>query len=180
MEAVIDVVPPDAGAPRSFEAERAASPPRPDPGLRGLVLLAQFHGIPADAAQMRHDAGIGDRDFAEADLLIAARRLGLKARVIEQPAARIDRVALPALALSGDGDTFVIARASADKVLVQDPVEARPIVLGIEDFGSRYRERLMTVASRASLSRRSSTADGHPYGWWRGDARATAAIDRSE
>jgi subfamily B ATP-binding cassette protein HlyB/CyaB len=100
---------------------------------------------------MRHDAGIGDRDFAEADLLIAARRLGLKARVIEQPAARIDRVALPALALGGDGDTFVIARASADKVLVQDPVEGRPIVLGIEDFGSRYRGRLMTVASRASL-----------------------------
>nr|WP_157503908.1 ABC transporter transmembrane domain-containing protein [Luteibacter rhizovicinus] len=151
MEAVIDVVSPEAGVPRSFKAERAASPPRPDPGLRGLVLLAQFHGIPADAAQMRHDAGIGDRDFAEADLLIAARRLGLKARVIEQPAARIDRVALPALALGGDGDTFVIARASADKVLVQDPVEGRPIVLGIEDFGSRYSGRLMTVASRASL-----------------------------
>lgn len=31
--------------------------------LQGLVLLAQFHGIPADAAQLSHEFGRGGEPF---------------------------------------------------------------------------------------------------------------------
>ncbi|MEA9563777.1 hypothetical protein VC212_05815 [Xanthomonas sp. WHRI 8932A] len=38
---------------------------RPDLGLQGLVLLAQFHGIAADAAQLAHGFGraMGDHQY---------------------------------------------------------------------------------------------------------------------
>lgn len=66
------------------------NPPQlaPDTGLLGLVLLAQFHGI-ADPAQLSHQFGRGSEPFSETELLLAAKSLELKARIIKQPAERI-------------------------------------------------------------------------------------------
>ncbi len=122
-----------------------------DQPLQGLVLLAQFHGIAVDAAQLRHEAGRGTEPFDRTALLLAARKLGLKARIIGQPAERLDRVALPALALSDDGSAFVVAKVDDSKVLIHDLALQRPVVLSREDFLAGYDGRLLTVASRASL-----------------------------
>ncbi|KRE89695.1 peptidase C39 [Frateuria sp. Soil773] len=119
--------------------------------MLGLVLLAQFHGIAADAAQMRHDAGRGGDPFDEAALLLAAKKLGLKARAIRQPAERLDRVALPALALRNDGTAFVLARVDGEKALIHDLDQQRPRVLTRQELADRYDGRLLTVASRASM-----------------------------
>src|SRR5699024_10261086 len=91
-----------------------------DQSLHGLVLLAQFHGVAADPAQLRHASGRGDEPFDDTALLLAAKRLGLKAKITRQPAERLDRVALPALALRDDGTAFVIAKVDDDKVLIHD------------------------------------------------------------
>lgn len=123
---------------------------RPD-ALAGLVLLAQFHGIAADAEQIRHELGRGDSALDENDLLLAAKGLGLKARVVSQPFERLDRVALPALALRGDGTGFIVARVDSDKVLIHDLEQRRPLVLSASEAMARYQGRLLTVASRASL-----------------------------
>jgi subfamily B ATP-binding cassette protein HlyB/CyaB len=122
-----------------------------DRSLAGLVLLAQFHGIAADAAQLRHAAGRGTEPFDDAALLLAAKSLGLKARIISQPAERLDRISLPALALRRDGEAFVLARVSDDKILIQDLALRRPVILTREEFLSRYEGRLLVVASRASM-----------------------------
>ncbi|MCC8490576.1 hypothetical protein LN572_12235, partial [Xanthomonas citri pv. fuscans] len=50
---------------------------RPDLGLQGLVLLAQFHGVAADAVQLAHGFGRGGEPFDETTLLLAAKQLGL-------------------------------------------------------------------------------------------------------
>lgn len=111
---------------RDDHAAESGTPGEPlDQWLHGLILLARFHGIAADAAQLRHEAGVGDRDFTETELLLTARRLELKARVVPQPVDRIDCIALPALALCGEGQTFVVARVAGDKVLIQDPADGR-------------------------------------------------------
>jgi len=73
---------------------------QPDYALRGLVLLAQFHGIAADEQQLAHDFGRGGEAFDESALLLAARQLGLKARFHPHPASRIGSANLPALACS--------------------------------------------------------------------------------
>lgn len=128
-----------------------ASRPACDRPLQGLVLLAQFHGIAADAEQLRHDAGRGIEAFDDTALLLAARKLGLKAKIIRHPAERLDRVALPALALKDDGSAFVVAKVDGARVLIHDLVLSRPVVLSREEFLGRYDGRLLTVASRASL-----------------------------
>jgi subfamily B ATP-binding cassette protein HlyB/CyaB len=122
-----------------------------DTALHGLVLLAQFHGIAADAQQLAHEAGRGGEPFDDTALLLAAKRLGLKARVVSQPAQRLGKVSLPALALVPDGDAFIVARVGDDAVLIHDLVEHRARTLSHDEFQARYAGRLLLMASRASV-----------------------------
>ena len=124
---------------------------RRDAGLYGLVLLAQFHGIAADPAQLAHQFGDGGKPFDEPALLLAAKQLGLKAKITHPPAARLAFASLPALALDEEGRHFIVARTSEDAVLIHDPAEQRPRKLSREEFANRYQGRLLQVASRASV-----------------------------
>ncbi|MDQ7312349.1 type I secretion system permease/ATPase [[Pseudomonas] hibiscicola] len=123
---------------------------QPDLALRGLVLLAQFHGIAADAEQLAHAHGRNGEAFDETTLLLAARRLGLKARISATPQRRLSRVTLPALALAGP-HPFIIARIDRDQVLIHDLAEKRPRTLTLDELGQRYVGRLLQVTSRASV-----------------------------
>jgi subfamily B ATP-binding cassette protein HlyB/CyaB len=132
--------------PASF---RAGS--RADLALKGLVLLAQFHGVAADEAQLRHAAGMGEQPLDQTALLLAARRLGLKAKVLTPRVERIEYQSLPALALRDDGEAFVIAKVDGDNVLVHDLDAGRPLVWDRARLADRYEGYLLVVASRASL-----------------------------
>ena len=123
-----------------------------DCGLSGLVLLAQFHGLAADREQIKHQFAGDDGSLDESALLLAAKHLGLKAKIIGQPAGRLNLVALPALALAADGTHFLIAKVDGDKVLIQDFNENRPRVLGPDELLARYAGRLLVVTSRATLA----------------------------
>lgn len=115
------------------------------------MVLAQFHGIAASTEQLRHDAGGGAKPFDDTALLLAAKCLGLKARIHNQPAERLDRVALPALALRDDGEAFILAKFDASKALIHDLSLKRSVTLSREECLARYQGRLLTIASRASL-----------------------------
>lgn len=123
-----------------------------DTGLIGLVLLAQFHGVAADPAQLIHQHGQRGQPFTETDLLLAAKSLELKARIIRQPLDRLAYAALPALALSKTGEHFIIARLDQDKVLIHDLKQGKPVVLDMAGLAERYNGRLLVVASRASVA----------------------------
>lgn len=122
-----------------------------DLALRGLVLLAQFHGIAADAGQLAHDAGVGSAAMDETTLVLAARKLGLKARVSSTALARLAMTSLPALALGDNGDAFIIARITGDQVLIHDLTQRRPRIIDMPALQQRYRGRLLQVSSRASV-----------------------------
>ncbi len=98
----------------------------PDTGLVCLVLVARVLGLAADAEQLRHRLAVSGNRASAADILRAARHLGLKAREISSDWNRLEKTPLPALAQHRDGHWLVIARADAERVLVQDPLEARP------------------------------------------------------
>lgn len=122
-----------------------------DLGLAGLVLLAQFHEVACDARQLAHQYGRKGEPFDEQTLLLAARHLGLKARVIEQEAERLEKITLPALALQADGMHFVVAKVSEGGILVHDLQQQRPRVLTRAEFQSSYSGRLLVVTSRATV-----------------------------
>lgn len=141
---------PQGDAALSAPEERGAHGHK-DLALRGLVLLAQFHGIAADASQMAHDAGLGNAAMDETTLVLAARKLGLKARVSSTALARLAMTNLPALALGANGDAFIIARFTGDQVLIHDLTQRRLRTIDMLALQQRYRGRLLQVASRASV-----------------------------
>ncbi|MFC3656500.1 type I secretion system permease/ATPase [Xanthomonas hyacinthi] len=131
--------------------EGEAAPLPEDLGLAGLGLLAQFHGIAADAGQLAHQHGRAGEPFDESTLLLAAKQLGLKAKFSDIAADRLDKVALPALAWQPDGEHFIVAKLGDQKVLIQNLRLRRPQVLTREQFDQHYAGRLLSVASRASV-----------------------------
>ncbi len=136
-----------------------ADTPSQDLGLEGFILLAQFHGVAVDGAQLTHQFGREGEPFDETSLLLAAKHLGLKARFVSQPVARLGKVALPALAMPNDGRAFIVARLGEEAILIHDLVEQRASTISLDEFESRYDGRLMLMASRASVAAELSKFD---------------------
>lgn len=115
----------------SEAAARAASM-QDDTGLACLAIVARFHGKAAQPAQLAYELGISGPARAE-DLLLAARRLELKARL-----GRIDltrgRAPLPCILEVREPSTpgeppaipgfLVLAALDAHKALLHDPALA--------------------------------------------------------
>jgi len=126
-----------------------------DPGLACLLIIARFHGIAADANQLRHHFGFGNsaEPLCETDLLLAAKSLGLKARSVHLNTARLDKTPLPALVLDRNQAHFIVARASDDGfALIQEGDESRPRVITSAEFLDRCEGRALLFTSRASLA----------------------------
>ncbi len=143
--AALAVVDPEGGGAGPDESHEC------DLGLRGLVLLAQFHGVPADPAQLAHEFGGDGKIFDETSLLLSARKLGLKAKITALPVGRLPMANFPAMAWDAKGRAFLIARIQGDQALIHDLVERRPRQISSEELQQRYGGRLMQVVSRASV-----------------------------
>ena len=127
-------------------------PPKPDTGLIGLVMLARFHNIAADPDQLAHEYRVARQAFGTTQILLASKKLGLKAKLVSTEYSRLERTPLPALAVDVDGSFFILARVDTDQVLIQDPGVARPQVLTVAEFSQRWSGQLILFASRASLA----------------------------
>ena len=133
----------------------------PDTGLDGLVLIAGSHGLPADAARLRHEFAPDAAPLATADLLRAARWLGLKARCARADWAQLQRMPLPALARATDGRYVVLAGVREDEVLLQ--AGSRLSVVGRRIFTEDWSGELLLFARRAGPR---ATPGGFGFGWF--------------
>lgn len=87
-------------------AEPPAQPslsPIMDTGLACLIMLARFHNLAASAEQLSHEFSVDKQVFAQAELLLAARKLGLKAKVVRTSLTRLGSTPLPAIAIDREG-----------------------------------------------------------------------------
>ncbi|KUY85245.1 peptidase C39 [Burkholderia territorii] len=123
-----------------------------DLGVESLVFLARFHGLSADSAQIRHEAARSHGRFDENALVLAARRLGLKARAVSANNARLAHLPLPALVLAADGQHFVLLRCDEANALVLHPHKSAPEIVARSALASCWSGRVLLVASRASLA----------------------------
>lgn len=123
-----------------------------DSGLACLLMLARFHAVAADADQLAHEFKAGEAVFDRTAVLLAAKKLGLKARAVRIEAARLPRTPLPAMAMDAEGRFLVLARVEADRVLIHDPAVARPQIVPLSQFLARWSGELILFASRASLA----------------------------
>jgi ATP-binding cassette, subfamily B, bacterial HlyB/CyaB len=127
-----------------------------DTGVVCLALIAQYLRRPADADVIRHDLGLGSAggpagvDVAgREDIVRAAKRLKLKARVVRPAVKRLDRLALPVIVEKASGGFAILAGLSADKVLIQDPAIGAAQELSREEFEAGWSGFAILITSRA-------------------------------
>lgn len=136
------------------------SPPV-DSGLWCLRSMAGFHGIAADEASLRHQFG---DTFDNQTLLLAAKSLGMTARLTRQDVSRLDKAPLPAVARDKEGKYFLLARfnpgkapesatsaAAQPQVLIQRQGQP-PAVLPLAEFLASWTGELLFFTSKASFS----------------------------
>lgn len=145
-------VPDNAAAPGGVFPTLPPIPKALDTGLASLVLIARFHGLAADPDQLAHEYSDGGAPCSITELLLAAKKLGLKAKRVKTQLDRLAKTPLPAIACDRDGRFFVVARLDADRVLIHDPSTARPELVTPDAFAARWSGELILLASRASLA----------------------------
>lgn len=143
----------DWEASRPTEAANEAR--MPGSGAVSLVMIARLHGIAADPFQLQHEFA-PDNEFGLTEILLAAKKLGLKATAVKGNAERLSKTPLPAIAVArntaGKRCFIVIARVDGDKVLVQSPEVGRPETLSLAELSARWSGKLLLFASRASVA----------------------------
>jgi aryl sulfotransferase len=118
-----------------------------DPGLACLVTIAYFHGIPADPDRLVHQIGRNSGNFAESDILLAARSLSLKAAANYLRRERLSRMPLPALILDRQGRHFILAGVSDDgTALIQEGGDARSSIIQQDEVMNRSQGRAIIAA----------------------------------
>lgn len=117
-------------------------------------MLARLHNVAASPEQLAHEFAEDGRSFGRAELLLSAKKLGLKAKSARSSLERLAHVPLPAIAADSDGQFFIIARIDQAKsqVLVHDPQAQRPEVLSFEQLQARWTGELILIRSEASMA----------------------------
>ncbi len=135
-------------APHAVNALASASL---DTGLVCLALLMRFHGVAVEEEALRHRRGRAGSSLDTDDIIILARELGLKARLIRSRKDRLKKTPLPAIALKNDGSSVILAKFNDEKgeVLLHDPTLARPITMPLREFLEIWSGKLILVARRA-------------------------------
>ncbi|MCE5312519.1 MAG: type I secretion system permease/ATPase, partial [Nitrospiraceae bacterium] len=132
---------------------------RVDTGLLSLVMIAKFHGVAADPAQIKHVFAIGADGMKSVDVVRAARELGFKAKSAEVTYDKLQKLPMPLMiemetssngkdagdngAESRDSDNqpplfLIVAKADADQLLVMHPAHPKPVIIKKEEFISRW------------------------------------------
>ncbi|MFZ5993681.1 MAG: type I secretion system permease/ATPase [Thermodesulfobacteriota bacterium] len=121
-----------------------------DTGLSCLVMLAKYHGVAADPAQLKHAFAIGHEGMTATDIVRAAKELGFKAKTATVGYERLQRLPLPAIAEFKDNEYIILAKADAEQLLVLRPVETKPRILKKEEFLSRWEGKIILLSCRGT------------------------------
>jgi subfamily B ATP-binding cassette protein HlyB/CyaB len=125
-----------------------------DSGLLSLMMMAGLHGIAADPAQLKH--AYGQETFTSQIILLAAKKLGLTAKLIKQVPDRLATAPLPAVAIDNTGKFFIAGRIDQSdpakkKILIQHP-GMPPEVMSLDDFMKIWTGEFIFFTSKATFA----------------------------
>lgn len=113
-----------------------------------LALIARFHGVAADPRQISHIIGKPEADHELVDVVLAAKQLGLKARLVDADLEQLQELPLPALARCKSGCLTIIARVEGDKVLMHDFQTGHPNSVSRCDLNAKITGEIILVTRR--------------------------------
>ena len=133
--------------------------PVSDTGLLCLLVLARFYDLPVDGSQIQHQFGQSGQVLAAPELLRAAKHIGLKAGLVTTTWDELASTPLPAIAQRADGRYVVLAKVQDGEVLLQDPLESRPLIQSQAEFVATWSGRLLLGTKRAAFRAQDLTFD---------------------
>ncbi|OON41736.1 peptidase C39 [Izhakiella australiensis] len=134
-----------------------------DSGLICLAMLARFHNIFVSVEQLSHEFASADSAVGLPELLLAARKSGLKARTVSTTSERLESTPLPAIACNQDGTFFILARVENNRLLIQEPHSARAEIINFDTLEQRWTGQLVLIRSAKSFS---GSAAGFDFTWF--------------
>lgn len=129
-----------------------------DAGFLSVLMIARHHGIAVDEAKLIHE--FGHKPFTEETILLAAKRLGLTARLVEQDPERLERAPMPAIAIDKNGGFFIAVRFGYEqgdktkpRMVVQQPGNPEAKVLDLPSFLDIWSGKFIFCISKANYLR---------------------------
>ncbi|MDD2852095.1 MAG: type I secretion system permease/ATPase [Desulfuromonadaceae bacterium] len=139
-----------------------------DSGFLSLLMIARHHGIAVDEAKLQHE--FGRKPFTEEVILLAAKRLGLTAKLIEQDPERLERAPMPAIAIDKEGNFFIAVRFGYDsgdktkpRIITQEPGNPEVKVLDMPTFLDLWSGKFIFCISKLNYLRDLSKFD---FSWY--------------
>jgi ATP-binding cassette, subfamily B, bacterial HlyB/CyaB len=126
-----------------------------DSGTAAFALAAAICGVPVQPDELAHRFGPSGV-FGVAEMLRAAKALGLRARATTPSSRRLASTPMPAVARDREGAFFVVGRVALDddgavgKLLIQRP-GGPPLALTAEEFAAIWDGTLVLVARKLAL-----------------------------
>lgn len=120
-----------------------------DSGLRALVAAAGRLDLPVDAQQLWHQHGVAEGGFAEADIVLAAKRLGLSARAVDTNTKRLAATPGPALLRDRTTGDYALFNPAADGTAqITDADGTRPRSLSMGRVLDQFDQRVILIGKR--------------------------------
>lgn len=113
-------------------------------------MMAKLHDKKANPYQLKHLSRKVSEVFDDTDILRAVKLLNLKACAVTSNLKKLSKTFLPAIGQSKEGDYFIIAKCSLEKILIHLPGE-QPKIIEISEFERIWNNRLILIASRKTL-----------------------------
>jgi subfamily B ATP-binding cassette protein HlyB/CyaB len=127
-----------------------------DPALSSFVLLARFLGVAADPEQLRHERGRGAEPFSFDDLMRAARRLGLIAKIKAAAVTDLAKIPTPAILQLQDGSAAILLKTDDQpdgcRYLVQPSGSPRPEIWHQAELADRFAGFALLMTSREHVA----------------------------
>lgn len=141
-------------------------------GLGCIVVLAHYHGVPVETAQVTHLYGTGRTPLDAMGLVRALRELGFKARRVATSWEQLGRLALPAILEAKDGDYCILAKVTETEALLQYPAEGRSRKFTRADVEAFWTGGLILVTRQGGLQ-----TDGRfGFRWFSGAVKKYRAL----
>ena len=127
-----------------------------DSGFLSLLMIARHHGIAVEEAKLLHE--FGRKPFTSDVILLAAKRLGMTAKLVEQDPERLDRAPMPAIAIDKEGNFFIAIRFGFDqgdktkpRIVIQQPGNPDVQVIDMAAFIELWSGKFIFCISKATF-----------------------------
>jgi subfamily B ATP-binding cassette protein HlyB/CyaB len=121
-----------------------------DPGLFALCAVAHHYRIAVDPFQLANDLGLGNKVSRSEDLVLAARRVGLRSRLVRGRALkRLSQAPLPCIVKMKDGGwRIALARLPDGRIRLGDPATRLAQDLALDAIQDVWADELILLTRR--------------------------------